>query len=561
MAEDLAQIFREAIVQGLVNKTLSTPSRWALKKRIMGEPFIGPYSFKYHPWCKELHDAKTSFVTTMKAAQMGVTEVAINLAFYVVDVAKKDVLYVLPTALGASDFSKARFSTALLYSPHLKNLFTDTNTVGLKQAGGVNLYIRGSRGESNLVSIPVSTLILDEVDRMDQKQIWLALERLSGHIDKTIWAISTPTVPEHGIHNLYLLGTQEHYTFKCPHCEKLTELIWPDCIEICGESITDENCRRSFLKCKECKHKLDQETKPEWLSPDTSKWEPTVTGINDHRSFYINQLYSYTINPCEIVIAYFRGQQSETAEVEFHNSKLGVPFVPEGGQVTVDEILKAKRSYTMKDPRPAPGQGTQLICMGIDQGKKNHVVVVEYLIMDREGRDINASTGAKVLFTGTFPGEDFGTLDHLMREWQVLACVIDADPQINDARRFARRFPGYVHLCRYRRGVTGGEQKVAEEDSGAPIVTVDRTNWLDATLGRFHSDRIHLPLDIPNEFIENIKVLVRTYERDDQGNPKAVYINTGMRPDHYAHALNYAEIALPFAAGIGTSEAITERII
>ena len=34
--------------------------------------------------------------------------------------------------------------------------------------------------------------------------------------------------------------------------------------------------------------------------------------------------------------------------------------------------------------------------------------------------------------------EEWGYLDDLMREWQVLACVVDADPNINDARRFAR---------------------------------------------------------------------------------------------------------------------------
>ena len=70
----------------------------------------------------------------------------------------------------------------------LAEIFTDTNTVNLKQAGATTLYIRGSRGDSNLKSIPVSELFLDEVDEMDQKQIWLALERLSGQVHKHVWA-------------------------------------------------------------------------------------------------------------------------------------------------------------------------------------------------------------------------------------------------------------------------------------------------------------------------------------------------------------------------------------
>jgi len=132
-------------------------------------------------------------------------------------------------------------------------------------------------------------------------------------------------------------------------------------------------------------------------------------------------------------------------------------------------------------------------------------------------------------------------------------------PQINDARRFARRFPRYVWLCRYRRGVVGKEQSVAEEDGGAPICTVDRTNWLDATMGRFHSNRITLPADTSLEFKDHMKALVRTYEKDELGNSRAVYLNTG--PDHFAHALNYAEIALPFAAGVAEGGDVDEKVL
>ena len=155
----LTDAFIKSISFGLQNETLTTCSRWSQHRRIMGEPFPGKFGYKYHPWCKGITDSTASFNTAMKAAQMGVTEVAINRAFYTIDILKKDVLYVLPTTINASDFSKARFKAALMYSDFLKNLFTDTNTVGLKQAAGVNLYIRGSRGDSNLKSVPVSCSI------------------------------------------------------------------------------------------------------------------------------------------------------------------------------------------------------------------------------------------------------------------------------------------------------------------------------------------------------------------------------------------------------------------
>ena len=271
--DELWDAFQQGLTRGLLSHSLKSCSRWAEHRRVMGAPFPGPYSFKHHPWCREIHNSKAAFTVAMKAAQLGITEAGINRAFFTLDQLKRDVLYVLPTTLNASDFSKARFSTALKLSPYLKSLFVDTNTVGLKSTGTNVLYIRGSRGDSNLKSIPVSELVLDELDEMDTKAIWLALERLSGQVEKHVVAISTPTVPKYGIHKLFLTSTQEHFTFKCPCCGRWTEFVWPDCVEIVGETVSDPRCNESFIKCKECKHKLDHKAKPEFLAGGL--WQPT----------------------------------------------------------------------------------------------------------------------------------------------------------------------------------------------------------------------------------------------------------------------------------------------
>ena len=184
---DLLTEMTWSIADGLQSRTLTSCSRWTQKRRIMGEPFPGRFRFTHHPWLREMMDSSAHFNYSMKGAQLGVTECLISIAFYTIDQLKRDVLYVLPTSKNASDFSKARFNTALKNSPYLSAIFTDTNCIELKQAGSNTLYIRGSRGNSNLKSIPVSVLLLDEVDEMDQKAIWLALERLSGQLSKTVW--------------------------------------------------------------------------------------------------------------------------------------------------------------------------------------------------------------------------------------------------------------------------------------------------------------------------------------------------------------------------------------
>ena len=143
-----------SIADGLQNQSLTNCLRWANKRRFMTGDFEGAYGADHHPWVKGMHNSKASVNYAMKGAQLGVTEVLINLAFYYLDQVHKDVLYVLPTSKNASDFSKSRFSTALKNSPYLDSIFTDINSVELKQCGSNTLYIRGSRSEANLISIP-----------------------------------------------------------------------------------------------------------------------------------------------------------------------------------------------------------------------------------------------------------------------------------------------------------------------------------------------------------------------------------------------------------------------
>lgn len=518
----------------------------------MGPPFPGPYSFKNHPWCRELHDADAPFLVAKKCAQAGFTEVAINRALFTIDVHRRSVLYVLPTKVpDAADFSAARFGAALELSPYLSKLFTDINKIDLKQAAGASLYIRGANSESGLKSIPVSELILDEYDEMPEKSVRLALHRLDGQLHKHVFMLSTPTIPNYGIDAQYRLSTQEHFFFRCPSCSKFIEFIWPDSFVVCGASPTDDDTAKSHLICYECKAVLPHEGKAEYLS--SGHWEATTTNSRDIRGFEINQLYSPTRTPAEIARDWLLAQSSEIAMQEFMNSVVGKAYLASDAQVRESHIEESilRGGHSINDARPK--NQYQIITMGVDQGKWNYVVVLEWFYSALT-YDLNANSRCRLLWAGKFPETDFGQLDRLMREWQVRHCVIDADPNINDARRFARRYNGYVTLCRYRGQNNGKEITITDQDSGAPIATVDRTNWIDCALSRYHNGTIALPRDISNEFKEHIKAPARRYVKTPDGNVVARYVETG--PDHYAHAQTYAEIALPLAASQVSSRSI-----
>jgi hypothetical protein len=475
-------------------------------------------------------------VTVQKAAQMGFSVTGLIKALYMVDQKKTDVLFILPTAGQAGDFTKARLDQMVAISPAIRDMWKEGN-VGLKTTHDhAHIFIRGSISESGLVSMPVGCAIVDEYDRCNPKAMSLVLERLAAHEKKHFFGLSTPTLPNFGINKQYQLGTMERFRFPCPCCGKKIELLWPDCIEICGEHSTDPDCQRSYFKCSECSGKLPHELKSEWLAK--AYWEATQTA-HGHRSFHLNQMYGPAISPGELVVAYHKGQSDDAAQVEFVNQKLGEPHLLEGARVTDQIIDQCMGPHRTDDPRPE--YGDKMIVMGVDVGTFLDIVVAEYQYDRDPGYEPHLNSVCKVLWTGRLAGNDFNILDRMMAEWQVQYSCVDFQPETNLAKAFARRFHGHASVVQYRRGTTGHEIKESFDDERVSILTVDRTAFLDMSLGRLHKRRCILPQNISGVFREHTQNLVRTYEQDEIGRPKATYVSLGA--DHQAHALTLTEVA------------------
>lgn len=476
---------------------------------------------------------------------MGFTEWALNVSFHFLDVKRMDVLYVLPnTRPDAADFSSGRFDKALELSEHLKNLFSDVQNVGHKRAGSTNLYIRGSNARSGLKSIPVGLLVLDELDEMTQENIPLALERLSGQLERYQLMLSTPTIPDFGINYYFETTTQEHFHFKCPSCSRFIEIQYPDNLVIVGEDGTDPRINESHLICNLCKAQLHEPDKVRFMAK--GEWIPRFPG-RDERGFHINQLYSMHLPPANFVKAYFNALKDPSAEQELHNSKLGKPHIVAGARITDQMIANCIGTYRKLDFNR---QG--LVTMGVDQGRKLHVEIDSWVLGGQSGYDMNSYARPRVLTHLEL--DHFEELDQLMFDFGIHFCVIDSQPEKRKALEFANRFPGRVKLCRYPMGVNGRNITVAMDEEH--IISVDRTSWLDLSLGRFKNGSITLPIDTGLDYKQHIMAQVRIPKKDANGNPVSRYETPGNRHDHYGHARNYAEIALPFAAGLGVSSDI-----
>ncbi len=449
--------------------------------------------------------------------------------------------------LMAYDFSSARFDQALDLSPHINALFNKNRNVGHKRAGATNFYLRGSHSKAGLKSLPVSLLIVDEFDAMMQENVALAEERMSGQVQKQSWFMSTPTLPGFGINKKFEESSQEFFHFPCPCCGKVIYL------ELECFVLNEDEPYKSYTACPECKkplpsnHPSEVNAKIEMLSKGfmvkhNSKHDPETRG------FRVNQLYSCTVSPAEFARAVLLARDDPYYKQELYNSKLGLPYIHHDAKVSLEMVNKALGDYQQVLSVPFPDK---IRTLGIDVGTFLHWVVKEWDIPSI-GLDINTHAKARILAVGKCT--DFKDLDDLFPRYQIHGCVIDMNPERRKAKEFADRHRGFVRLCYYGKGQQGRSINVKANEGSAITddyqVTVDRTAWIDAAIGRYirGCGAITIPRGLPQEFIDQITNVVKIYAKDSNGNPVSKYVVAEEKKnDHYAHASTYAEIALPLA--------------
>jgi len=496
--------------------------------------------FDRFPWQREVLNIEEGIVTVKKAAQIGFSVAGMVRALYVLSERKQDVLYVLPTHGLAMDFSKSRMDALTELSPHLRGMFSVNDSAGLKTTEGrTNLYIRGSVSSRGLVSVPVASAIIDEYDRCDEATYDLVTERLSGQLTKYLFSLSTPTMPEFGIDAQFAQGTQEEFFFKCPSCGKMETLRFPDNVAIHGSFPGDPETSKSYYFCTMCKNRLPHESKIEWIG--NNEWVPKLT-VQGHRSFHINQMYSLTVSPAELVNAHHKAEMSELAEIEFKNQKLGESHIGENARLT-DPIIDGCRGGEKRIGEDRPDDSSRLICMGIDVGKFLDCYIAEYKYDRAPGNEPYLNSVQHLLQTIRVPGDDWNQLANLMREWQVRYACIDFQPGTVMQRRFCKKFKGHAAMVAYRRGTVGNEIKEVTDEHNVPCLTVDRTSFLDMALGRYHHNRVLIPHNTPGVVKEHLKAPARTYEVDELGVPRGVYKTSPGADDHFAHAAVYCEVA------------------
>jgi len=146
---------------------------WANSDRILPDtsPEPGPWSTDRTPYLREIQEnlAATRMTAVMKSAQVGGTEVALNLLGYVMDADPGPSMIVQPTETLAREWSRKRLTPLIESTPALRKIWSGSakdpnNTTTFKSWPGGFIRVAHSGAASQLRSDAVRVLILDEID-------------------------------------------------------------------------------------------------------------------------------------------------------------------------------------------------------------------------------------------------------------------------------------------------------------------------------------------------------------------------------------------------------------
>ena len=392
-------------------------------------------------------EAFRKVLVLMKCAQVGFTVFEMLAAIYLgLKFGPCTVGMFLPDQALAQLKSTERFMPIIRTVPAAHKLMTQDapDGSGRKQGeGNVRtrrmgecLYIFSwTSGRATTESIPMDFLSFDEVQEMTKAQLEKTMERLSASQFKYTLMGSTANWPDEDIHFFYKQGKQFKFHTACPQCEAKKPLddYFPDCIRWDAEALDPLTQRPgSYRYVCESGHWIDDPQRGEWIADNPGAWIDSV---------HFPQFLSPTITPNEIMHKYV----TSTDKKNFHNRVLGKPYLdPTQIPVTLEHMancVEAGKSVRHEDGTVGVRwkQSGKGCFMGIDQmGNFNVVVIKERL---RDGRQ------AVVHLEEIYHEDPFMRCSELMRAFDVYACVVEINPNYNDAKRFANRHKGKVFIC------------------------------------------------------------------------------------------------------------------
>jgi len=392
-----------------------------------------------------LNDPETHTVVIIKSAQVGYTEMLLNVLGYYISQDPSPILLVNPTLEMSEAFSKSRLAPMLRDTPILSGLVADArardsgNTLLSKSYPGGTLAMAGANSPAGLASRPIRIVLCDEVDRFpvsagaEGDPVNLAIKRSATFSNRKIVLGSTPTIKGASrIEAAYQDSDQRRYRVPCPECGEMQALAWSN---IHWETDRPDT---AVYHCDKCGVAIDEKHKPRMLA--RGKW---VAGrpSNGIAGFHINELYSPWRRWSDVVRDYLAAHKNPETHKTWVNTSLGETWDSfEESRIDFDELKVRAGGY---EPRTIP-PGCLLLTAGIDVQKDRFALLV---LGHGRGGVAWVIDYVELPADPTRPG-DWTILDDALSApfgpLQITAAAIDAGYLTDDVLQYTRQHRGRI---------------------------------------------------------------------------------------------------------------------
>lgn len=298
----------EAFKRGLSPTPEVTVSEWADGNRVLDKKSsneAGDWQTDRTPYLREIQDHLSAYsavqrIILMKGAQIGGSEMGLNLIGYVMDVSPCPVILVQPTGTMAERYSKSRLAPMISLCESLRKKLggkakAPGQTLTVKEFPGGILVMASANSAAELRSMPAMIVIFEEPDAypLDVEEegspIKLAEARTSSYGPRQKVVMNcTPTMQATSvIWKEYLAGSQSHFMMPCPHDPSHRTVFHKEHFRF-----TPRKPKTAHFVCMGCgkpieegRHKTMMMAAAEWV-PQAKDYDETV------RSYYLPSSYS-----------------------------------------------------------------------------------------------------------------------------------------------------------------------------------------------------------------------------------------------------------------------------
>lgn len=508
--------------------------------RIEGEPF----SFEGHEFQRQIINDTHSRVYVRKCSQVGLSELMVQKLLALASVLRhKRIIFTLPVDRMAQKFSKDRIDGVVNQSPYYSSMVrAANNSASQKLINTTTVYIGGTYGDTGAISVPAYAVISDEIDFSNQTTLGKLSSRLR-HAPKDDhgyaglrFEFSTPTVEEFGIDERYKRGNQMCYHALCQHCENW---VVPDFLS----DFKIPGFERALVELDKSDFRNPEyEFHNAWIACpkcDGDLWED----LNDHtRRKWIataphNYEHSYQVFPWDVPSyntpqSIIRQFEEYTTFQDFMNFVIGLPFTSPDNSFMVDDAHRLRvndAEYWIFNNHIA-SYGT---IMGMDVGKVCHLTVAY-----RSGSMTMVVWAEELRNSPENPATD-----QVLERYDWFKCqrmCVDAGPDLTLVNNLVvARGLGKITAVQYVRTVQG--LSVYTEHDDGELIKAARTKSLGELLKRHNTGKIHYAAALTPVIFPHLKNLKKVRELDNSGEHVDRFEKIG--PDHYAHSLNYLELA------------------